>query len=764
MTKHIKNNLKGITRRDLLVGTAAGTGLVIGYSVLPGAVGSASKAIAAGNWDHQQFLSMDANGIATVHITKCEIGQHIGTALAQAVAEELEMDWNDVKVDYPDSDAKWGLMITGGSWSVNWTFDRNSRIGASGRIALIEAGAKLMNASPSDCYAKTSKVINKNTGKHVTYSEILSKTNIDRSFTEDEMKAIKLKKFGQYSLVGKSVPALDVPSKTNGTAKYGIDVFVPNMLYARIVRWPTRWGSVPVKVDETEAKKIDGYAGVFVQKDDKTGLASSYVIALGETYWAADQATRALKVTWNKPATSKVSSESIRKWAVDAQKDPEQGFAWVLEGDVDEAMKHSTEKHKAVYDTSIAYHGMMEPMNCVAMEKDGIWHLYTASQWQLRMTGAAAAALGVEAANVVHHQQFAGTGFGRRTEPDAGMIAAITAKHAGRPVKLIYSREDDMMFDYHRTLTYQVIDGGLEFGKLTAMNHDVVAGWSTFRAAPGFMAESVDKKGKVDQFSTNGSDHWYNIPNHNVRSIRNTVSDDAAPSGFLRSVAPAWTFWAVESYMDEMARKSGQDPLAFRLAHLSATGKNAGSPPNTVGGANRLRNALLVAAGRAGYGVKPLPENTGMGIACVSSQERGSPTWTACVAEVHVDPSSGVPTVKKVTVAMDVGTAVNPDGIKAQIEGSSMYGISLAMHENITMKNGAIEQGNFDTWTPMRLDQAPEVDAVIIQNGHYPAGTGEPATTVVAPAIANAIHSVSGARVRSLPITPEKVKAAMREV
>ena len=212
-----------------------------------------------------------------------------------------------------------------------------------------------------------------------------------------------------------------------------------------------------------------------------------------------------------------------------------------------------------------------------------------------------------------------------------------------------------------------------------------------------------------------------------------------------------------------MAKKAGEDPLAFRIKHLTAMGKNAGSPPNTVGGAHRLRNALLVAAGRAGYGVKPMGKNEGMGIACVSSQERGSPTWTAAVAEVKVDPSSGELTVKKVTVAMDVGTAVNPEGIKKQLEGSSLHGISLALYEDMTMKNGSIEQSNYDTWTPMRLNQAPEIETVIIENGHYPAGTGEPATTVVAPAIANAIENAVGARVRSIPITPEKIKSALRE-
>ena len=229
MTKHIKK-VSGLSRREVLVGSAAGAGLVIGYSVLPNAVDSASKAIAAGNWDHQQFLTMDADGKATVHITKCEIGQHVGTALAQAVAEELEINWDDVSVDYPESHAKWGLHITGGSWSVNWTFDRNSRIGASARIALIEAGSKMMKAMPANCYAKNSRVYTADGSKSVSYKEILSSNTIDRTFSEEEMKSIKLKSFGEYSIVGQSKQPLDLPPKLDGSAKYGIDVFVPNMV------------------------------------------------------------------------------------------------------------------------------------------------------------------------------------------------------------------------------------------------------------------------------------------------------------------------------------------------------------------------------------------------------------------------------------------------------------------------------------------------------------------------------------------------------
>ena len=762
MTKHVKN-LDGITRREMLVGSAAvGTGLVVGYSALPGLTGGAREAIAAGSWDHQLFLTMDGAGKATVHITKAEIGQHVGTALAQAVAEELEIDWNDVRIDYPDSDEKWGLMITGGSWSVNWTFDRNSRIGASARIALVEAGAKMLGVPAGQCTAKNS-VVSAGNGASVTYADILSKGAIDRTFSEDELKAIQLKKFGEYSVVGKSIDALDIPDKLVGKARYGIDVFVPNMVYGRLVTNPTRFGAVPISADDSAAKSIAGYAGVAVIKEDPTGVNTGYVVAFGETYWAAEKAAAAIKVNWDSGPNANTSSEDIVSTARKQIADDSAGFTWVLEGDPDGGMSGANSTHEAEYQTSLGYHGMMEPINAVAMESGGVWHLYTGSQFQTRFVGMTAAALGVDAANVVLHQCYSGTGFGRRLEPDGTVIAAMASQQIGRPVKLIYTREQDLSFDFHQSHTVQRVKGGVNAdGQLDTMVHDVCSGWATKRMAPGFLADSVDKKGKIDQFSTNGSDHWYNIPNHYVRSIENTTAMSAAPPGQLRAVAPTWTWWANESFIDEVAHKMGKDPLDMRLSLLDASGKNAGTPPNTVGGANRLRNALIVAAGKAGYGVKPMPENTAQGIAAVASQERGSPSWTAVVAEVHVDPSSGEPTLNKLTIAMDVGTAVNPGGVEAQIQGSALFGSSRVLHENVTMKNGSIEQQNFDTWTPMRINQAPDLDVNIIQNGHYPAGCGEPVVTCVGPAIANAVFNASGARVRSWPITAEKIKAAQR--
>jgi isoquinoline 1-oxidoreductase subunit beta len=305
-------------------------------------------------------------------------------------------------------------------------------------------------------------------------------------------------------------------------------------------------------------------------------------------------------------------------------------------------------------------------------------------------------------------------------------------------------------------LTFQKIKAGLDGdGKLVAMNHDVVSAWPTARwGIPGFLSPSVDKKGALDAFTVNGSDFFYSVPNHNVRAILNEMAQSATPSGQLRSVAPGWTFWAVESMIDEIAHAAGKDPAQYRISLLDGAGANAG-------GAQRLRNTLLAAMGLAGYDTLQLPKGEGMGVACVSSQERATASWTACVAHVAVAPSGEVK-VKKLTVATDVGTQVHPDNIRAQVEGAALWGVSLAMYEKATLKDGGIEQTNFDTYTPLRMSQLPEVAVSVIANGEKATGVGEPAVTVVAPALANAIFNACGARVRSLPITAEVVKANMK--
>jgi isoquinoline 1-oxidoreductase beta subunit len=760
--KLARKTARSVDRRQFLVGSiAAGAGLTFGFSALPTITGSAGEALAAGNFSPTVWYTIDRGGIVTVHITKSEMGQHVGTALAQAVIEELGADWKDVRIDYPDPAERWGLMVTGGSWSVNNTFDTLSRCGAAGRQALIESGAKTLKVAAVDCHAANGRVIAKS-GQSVSFAALVS-TGLDKTYTPDDLKKIELKKPSAYTLVGKTAPALDIPAKVDGTAKYGMDMFVPGMVYAKISRPPVRYGAKPGAVDDSEAKKVAGYLQ-FVSVLDPTGTAAAYVIAIADNYPAAMEAARVLKIDWDLGPNKNVSSDSMLKHAADLVADAGKGLSFWDIGNASQALASATTKQESVYITPLAVHAPMEPMNCVAFERDGTWHIYSGSQFQTRSGPLVAAAVGAKPEQVLIHQVYLGGGFGRRLEADAMVPAVLAAKAVGRPVKLIYDRQEDVQNDFFRTLTYQRLQGGLDAGgKLVALNQDVCSAWATKRwGIEAFLSDSTDKKGKLDSFSVNGADSWYTIPNHHVRAIENDIAQAAAPAGQFRSVAPAWTFWAVESFMDELAHAAKQDPVAFRLALLDAKGQNAGSAPNSVGGAKRIANVLKVAVEKSGYGKKKLADGHAQGVAVVSSQERNTPTWTAAVAEVSVDKSTGKVTLHKLTVAIDIGTAVNPDGALAQVQGSTLWGVSLALYEQASMKDGNIEQTNFDTYTPLRMSQVPELDLHVLSTGNYPSGVGEPAVTVVAPAIANAVFNASGARVRTLPLTPERVKAALK--
>jgi CO/xanthine dehydrogenase Mo-binding subunit len=516
-----------------------------------------------------------------------------------------------------------------------------------------------------------------------------------------------------------------------------------------------RYGATVKSVDDSAAKKVPGFIKA-VTLDDKTGTTTGWVVAVANTYANARKAADALKVTYDNGPNAKLSSQSLLDEAKRLQALDDSGLFFVKDGDTAAALGTAAKVLEAEYTTSINIHAPLEPMNATAELKGDIWHIYSGNQFATRSGAIAAGAAGVDPKFVVMHQMWLGGGFGRRLDADMMVPAVQAAKAVGKPVKVIYSREDDMTMDFSRPLTFQKIKAGLDAdGKLIAMNHDVVSAWPTKRwGIPDFLSPSVDKKGALDAFTVNGADFFYSVPNHNVRAILNEMAHNATPSGQLRSVAPGWTFWAVESMIDELANAAGKDPAQYRIALLDGKGKNDG-------GAQRLRNTLLAAMGMAGYGTKVLPKGEGMGVACVSSQERATASWTACVAHVAVAPSGEVK-VKKLTVATDVGTQVHPDNIRAQVEGAALWGLSLAMYEKATLKNGGIEQTNFDTYTPLRMSQVPEVAVSVIANGEKATGVGEPAVTVVAPALGNAIFNACGARVRSLPITAEAVKGAMK--
>jgi len=743
-------------RRNFLIGAGA-AGLAFGYVATEGV----GDALAAGNFGPTTWYSIAPDGKVTVMVGKGEMGQHVSSAMAQIVADELEADWRTVSIVLPENDPKYndpvlGALLTGGSWSVRMNFDAMSRAGAAGRITLVDAGAAMMGVPAGECRAANSQVIHSKTGKKVSYAKIVAGGKASKVWTADELKAIKLKTPDQYSLIGQEVPQLDVPPKTNGTAKYGIDAMVPGMLYGKPVVPPVRYGATVKAVDESEAKKVKGYVKA-VTLDDKTQTTTGWVVAVATTYEGAKKAAEALKINYDKGPNAQVSDKTLIDEAKRLQQSDASGQLFVAKGDPAKAIEGAAKTLEAEYLTSINIHAPLEPMNALAYEKDGIWHVHSGNQFASRTGGIAAAAAGVDPKNLVLHQYFMGGGFGRRLDADMVIPAVLASKAVGKPVKVIYAREDDLAMDFTRPLTYQKVKAGLDAGgSLVGLQHDVVCAWPTARwGIPAFLNDSVDKKGKLDAFTVNGADFWYTVPNHRVRAILNELAQKATPSGQLRSVAPGWTFWAVESMLDELAHAAGKDPVEFRLAMLDGAGDNKG-------GAKRLANALRTAVGRSGYGAIDLPKNSGIGVACVSAQERSTATWTACAAQVEVNPTNGEFKVNRLTMAMDLGTVVNPNGVRAQIEGSMLWGMSLALFERASLENGSLQVTNFDSYTPMRMSQMPDIDISIISSPDPASGCGEPGVTVVAPAIANAIFNAVGARVRSLPITAEAVKAAMK--
>jgi isoquinoline 1-oxidoreductase subunit beta len=749
-----------LSRRSFLVGTAA-AGLALGYSAVPGLLGADQAFAATGNFDPSVWYSIAPDGIVTVTCGKADMGQHIASTMAQIISEELGSNWKDMRVQLASNDPKFndpvlGAQITGGSWSTMMNFDAMSRAGAAGRMALTEAAAASMGVPAGELVVRDSVISHPKSKKSMTFAEIVKSGKATKSFTPDDLKAIKLKTPDQYTMIGVSVPQLDIPSKTNGTAKYGIDVMLPGMVYGKVVMPPVRYGATVKSVDDGAAMKVPGFIKA-VTIEDKTMTTTGWVVVIAKTYTSAKKAAEVLKVTYDGGPNAKLSSESLLTEAKRLQGLDDSGLFFVKNGDTAAALGTAAKVMEAEYTTNINIHAPMEPMNATAQQQGDIWHIYTGNQFATRSGAIAAGAAGVDPKFVVMHQMYLGGGFGRRLDGDMTVPAVQAAKAVGKPVKVIYTREDDMTMDFSRPLTFQKIKAGLDGdGKLIAMNHDVVSAWPTKRwGIPDFLSPSVDKKDqRLDAFTVNGADFFYSVPNHNVRAILNEMAQSATPSGQLRSVAPGWTFWAVESMIDEIAHAAGKDPAQFRISMLDGAGANAG-------GAQRLRNTLLAAMGLAGYGTLQLPKGEGMGVACVSSQERATASWTACVAHVAVAPSGEVK-VKKLTVATDVGTQVHPDNIRAQVEGGALWGVSLALYEKATLKDGGIEQTNFDTYTPLRMSQMPEVAISVIANGEKATGVGEPTVTVVAPALANAIFNACGARVRSLPITAEAVKANMK--
>src|SRR5215813_3151872 len=741
-----------LSRRAFLVGIAGGA---VTFSFASGE--DTAEASGSSAFEPTIWYSVDRDGIVTVNIIRAEMGQHIGTAVARIVADELEVDWSNVRISAVDTDPKWGMMITGGSRSVWGDFPVYSRAGAAGRITLVEAGARLLGVNPSQCFARQGAVVAPN--RSISYGEIISRGAPTREFTPDELAQLPIKAVSERRLIGKKADALDIPAKINGTARYGIDAVVEGMVYARPKIPPTRNGSVVRAVDDSAAKRVKGYLTSLVL-EDPSNTVPGWVVVCAASYPAAIRAADLVKVDWVAGDAARVSEQDILDYGAKQIVEPRGGAFLVDDPGIDSAFHAAKSKLERTYTTASVLHAQLEPVNALAFKKDGRFEIHTGSQAQSTILPVLAQALGLPQERIIMRTYPIGGGFGRRLNTDYAVPAALAVKALGKPVKLVLTRPDDMRLDSFRSPSIQQLRLAFDTqGKVAAMEHHASAGWPTAVVAPAGMPKTADGT-PYDQFAIDGADHWYSVGAQRVRALSNDLANSAFRPGYLRSVGPGWTNWAVETFMDEAALMARADPVAFRIGLLDATGRNAGSAPNAVGGAKRQAAVLKRAAEKAGWGA-PMPKDTGLGVATTFGQQREMPTWTGCVARVWVERRSGAVAVEKLTLVVDAGTLVHPDGALAQVEGSALWGLSMALYEGTEFVKGQVKDTNFDSYTPLRIGDVPELDIEFIDSAEAPVGLGEPGTTVVAPAIGNAIFAATGVRLRHLPIRPAAVRQAL---
>jgi isoquinoline 1-oxidoreductase beta subunit len=705
-----------ISRRTLLKGgLAVGAGLTVGFYLPPSGLRVAAQGakVLAPN----AFVRIDADGIVTIMLGQAEMGQGIYTSVAMIIADELDADWSKVKVEQAPPDPAYGNPAIGGrqstvaSASVRGLFIVWRKAAAAAREMLLEAAAKELGVPASELTTDQGVVYHRPSGRKLTYAELADKA-AQLPVPQDP----KLKSPDQFKIIGKNVPRMDTPPKVSGRAVYGIDVKVPGMLVATVARSPVLKGKA-VSFDATKAKAVPGVKEV-VQ-------IGSGVAVVADSYWAAKKGGDALTVTWDDGPLAQLSNAEIRRIFENESKQP--GVAARKEGEFDKAFAEAPKKLEAVYDLPYLAHATMEPMNCTAHVRANEVEVWVPTQAPDLTKAIASKVAGVPPQAVKVHTTFLGGGFGRRAGVDFLVEAVQVSKAVGAPVKVIWSREDDTRHGSFRPMTYNVLRAALDsWGRPVAWSHKLVS-QSIFAQLNRPLVKGIDP------LVMEGAHHVpYDIPNIEVNWIHKEVG---VPVTVWRSIGNSTNIFVVESFIDELAHAAGKDPLEYRLLLL--------------GKAPIYKGVLELAARRAGWGSR-LPAGRYRGIA-VANTFGGH---VAEVAEVSVT-KDGKVRVHKVVAAVDAGTLVNPDQVKAQIEGGIVYGLTAALYGRITIDKGRVVEGNFDTYKMLRINEMPQIEVHLMPSTEPPRGIGEAGVPPIAPAVTNAIFAATGKRLRQLPIRPE---------
>jgi isoquinoline 1-oxidoreductase subunit beta len=707
-----------LSRRGFLAGAAAGTaGLVISFHVPTKVARAAPKPAAPPLPSPNAFLRIGNDDSVTVILAHSEMGQGIWTGLAMMIAEELDCDWSKVRCEHAPAAPAYahtlfGFQATTGSFSTMTEFDRYRNVGATAKVLLIQAAATRWKTTPAKLTA-TNGVISFG-GKTLTYGAVA-----DDAMKLSLPKAVKLKDPKDWKLLGTKVRRLDTPEKITGKAEFGMDMTFPGLRTAVVLR-PPAFGAKLVKFDDADALKVDGV--------EKVVRTANCVAVIAKHFWAAKLGRDALRAEWSTPEGGGVNTKTLlAELRTLAGK---QGLVVTDAGKVRETIDGAASKLDAWFETPYLAHAAMEPLNCTVKLDGDRCEIWTGTQFQGPDQAAAAKFLGTTPDKVTIHTPFLGGAFGRRASPTADFVveAVSVAKAAGVPVKVVWTREDDMRGGYYRPAFVQRVQVGIDKAGMPVAWHHVVAGQSILA---GSQFEAFLKDKQIDDSTVEAIASSPYVQDIKQRHVSLHSPKTPITVTWWRSVGNFHTAFAVESVIDELAHAAGKDPLAYRLALLK------GKP--------RFARALETAAAKAGWGTPP-PAGRARGLAVHEAES----TIVAEVAEVSIE--NGRIRVHAVTVAVDCGPALNPLGIDAQVQGSIVYGLSAVLHGKLTVENGKVVESNFHDYPVLRMNEMPKISVHIIPSDAKMGGIGEPATAMIAPAVANAVFALTKQRLRTLPL------------